>query len=77
MRALLAALTQRRAALVERSELQRAELVAGVGGVRRAAAAPLEIGLAAALALAGASPRLRAWLVRAWVIGALVKRLLR
>jgi hypothetical protein len=27
--------------------------------------------------LAGASPRLRAWLVRAWVVGALVRRLLR
>jgi hypothetical protein len=27
--------------------------------------------------LAGASPRLRGWLVRAWVVGALVRRLLR
>ncbi len=77
MRAVLATLARRRAVLVERSAQQRAELVAGLSGVRRAAAAPLELGLAAALALAGASPRLRAWLVRAWVIGALVKRLLR
>ncbi|MDH5578628.1 MAG: hypothetical protein OEZ09_09225 [Betaproteobacteria bacterium] len=74
---MLATLARRRAALVERSGLQRAELVAGVTGVRRALAEPLALGLAAAVALAGASPRLRAWLVRAWVVGALAKRLLR
>jgi len=77
MRAVLASLARRRAALIERSATQRAEIVATVAGVRRAAAEPLVLALGAALALAGASPRLRAWLVRAWVVGALVRRLLR
>jgi len=77
MRAVLAGLARRRAALIERSATQRAEIVATVAGVRRAAAEPLVLALGAALALAGASPRLRAWLVRAWVVGALVRRLLR
>lgn len=77
MRALLATLARRRAALVERSAAQRAEIATAVAGVGRAAAEPLALGLAAGLALAGGSPRLRAWLVRAWVIGAFVRRLLR
>ena len=77
MRALLAALARRRAALVERSAMQRVEIVTTVAGVRRAAAEPLSLALGAAVALAGASPRLRPWVVRAWVIGALVRRLLR
>ena len=77
MRAVLAGLARRRAALIERSATQRAEIVATVAGVRRAAAEPLVLALGAALALAGASPRLRLWFVRAWVIGALVRRLLR
>lgn len=77
MRELLASLAQRRAALVERSVAQRAEIAAAAGGVRRAAVEPLVLGLGVAVALAGGSPRLRAWLVRAWVIGAFVRRLLR
>ncbi|MDH4174452.1 MAG: hypothetical protein OEW96_08520 [Betaproteobacteria bacterium] len=77
MRSVLATLARRRAALVERSGLQRAELVAGATGVRRALAEPLALGLAAGLALAGGAPRLRAWLVRGWVAYALVRRLLR
>lgn len=77
MRALLATLARRRAALVERSATQRAEIVTTVAGVRRAAAEPLALALGAAVALAGASPRLRLWFVRAWVIGAFVRRLLR
>jgi len=77
MRAVLATLARRRAALVERSALQRAEIVTAVGGARRAVAEPLVLALGAMAVLAGASPRLRAWLVRAWVIGALVRRLLR
>ena len=77
MRAVLAGLARRRAALIERSATQRAEIVTTVAGVRRAAAEPLVLALGAAVALAGASPRLRAWLVRAWVVGALVRRLLR
>jgi hypothetical protein len=77
MRAVLATLARRRAALVERSALQRAEIVTAVGGARRAVAEPLVLALGAMAVLAGASPRLRAWLVRAWVVGALVRRLLR
>jgi hypothetical protein len=77
MRAVLATLARRRAGLVERSAAQRADIVAAVAGARRAVAEPLVLALGAALALAGASPRLRGWLVRAWVIGALVRRLLR
>ena len=77
MKALLATLARRRESLVERCAAQRRDVREALTGVRHAAAAPLEVGLAVALALAGASPRLRAWLVRAWVIGALAKRLLR
>jgi hypothetical protein len=77
MRAVLATLERRRAALVERSAAQRGEVVAAVAGMRRAVAEPLNLALGAAVALAGASPRLRPWFVRAWVIGALVRRLLR
>ena len=77
MRAVLANLARRRAALVERSALQRAEIVTAAGGARRAVAEPLVLALGAMVALAGASPRLRLWFVRAWVIGALVRRLLR
>jgi len=77
MRAVLATLARRRAALVERSALQRAEIVTAAGGARRAVAEPLVLALGAMVALAGASPRLRLWFVRAWVIGALVRRLLR
>jgi hypothetical protein len=77
MRAVLATLARRRTALVERSVQQRAEIVAAAGGARRAVAEPLVLALGAMAVLAGASPRLRAWLVRAWVVGALVRRLLR
>lgn len=77
MKAVLARLAHRRAALVERSALQRAGVVAAVAGVRRAVAEPLALGLAAGLALAGGAPRLRAWLMRAWLAYALVRRLLR
>jgi len=77
MRTVLVTLARRRAALVERSALQRAEIVTAVGGARRAVAEPLVLALGAMAVLAGASPRLRAWLVRAWVVGALVRRLLR
>jgi hypothetical protein len=77
MRAMLTTLARRRAALVERSTAQRAALGTAVAGVQRAATEPLALGLGAALALAGSTPRLRAWLVRAWVAYALVRRLLR
>jgi hypothetical protein len=77
MRAMLATLARRRAALVERSAAERAAVGAALAGVRRAATEPLVLGLGAALALAGSTPRLRAWLVRAWVAYAFVRRLLR
>lgn len=77
MRAVLATLGQRRTALVERSSAQRADLVAAVAGVRRAATEPLALGLSAAVALVGGTPQVRVWLVRAWVAYSLVRRLLR
>jgi len=77
MRTLLKALARRRESLVERSAAQRGDVREALSGVRRAVAEPLALGLAAAVAIAGASPRLRAWFVRAWVIGAFARRLLR
>jgi hypothetical protein len=77
MRAVLATLARRRAALVERSAAQRAQIVTAVAGARRAVVQPLGIALGVAVALAGAAPRLRPWVVRGWVAYALVRRLLR
>jgi hypothetical protein len=77
MRALLESLVGRREALVARSARQRSELASAAAGVARAAAEPLVLGLGAGLALAGSSPKLRAWLVRAWVAAAFLRRLLR
>lgn len=76
MSPVLAALARRREALVARSGEQRRALAATAAGLRRAVAEPLVLGLGAVVALASASPRLRAWLVRAWVLGAFVRRLL-
>ena len=76
MSALLESLARRREALVARSGRQRADIAAAGARLERAVAEPLTIGLAAAVALAGASPRLRAWLVRAWVAGVFLRRLL-
>jgi hypothetical protein len=76
MRTVLASLARRREALVARSGEQRRELAGTAAGLRRAVAEPLVLGLGAVVALASASPRLRAWLVRAWVLGAFVRRLL-
>lgn len=77
MSARVQSLARRREALVAHSGRQRAELAAAGARLERAVAEPLTLGLAAAVALAGTSPRLRAWFVRAWVIGAFVRRLLR
>ena len=77
MKALLASLARRRAALVERSAAARAAAGAALADVRRAATEPLALGLGAAVALVGSTPRVRAWLVRAWVAYAFVRRLLR
>jgi hypothetical protein len=77
MRAMLATLASRRAALVERSAAERAAVGTTLAAVRRSATEPLVLGLGAAVALAGTAPRLRSWLVRAWVAYSLVRRLLR
>jgi hypothetical protein len=77
MRALLASLRERREALVERSAQQRDATLAGVADIRRAVTEPLALGIGAALALLGAMPRARGWLVRGWVALSLVRRLLR
>lgn len=69
-------LARRREALVARCGEERAGVAAAATRLRQDATEPLALGLGAALALAGASPRLRVWLVRAWVAGALVRRLL-
>lgn len=76
MRSARTRLAERRAALVARCAQERAEVAAAAARLRESVAEPLALGLGAALALAGSSPRLRAWLVRAWVAGALVRRLI-
>jgi hypothetical protein len=77
MKALLVSLRERREALVERSARERDAVAAGVADVRRAASEPLALGLGVALALLGAMPRARGWLVRGWVALSLARRLLR
>jgi hypothetical protein len=69
-------LRARRAALVARSQRQRRQLGEALGGIERAAAEPVVLGLGVAVALLGSSPRLRGWFVRAWVAGAFLRRLL-
>lgn len=76
MRTVLASLARRREALVARSGEQRRELAGTATGLRRAVAEPLVLGLGAVVALASASPGLRTWLVRAWMLGTFVRRLL-
>jgi len=77
MRTARATLARRREALVARAAAERAALAAALAGLRRSATEPLALGLGAALVLFGAAPRLRAWLLRAWVAVAFVRRLLR
>lgn len=69
-------LRARRAALVARSQRQRRQVAEALSGVERAVAEPAILGLGAAVALLGSSPRLRGWFVRAWVAGAFLRRLL-
>lgn len=76
MRDLLESLAERRADLVARSARQRGEIAQAVGGIERALAEPLVLGLGVAVALLGSSPRVRTWFVRAWVAGSLLRRLL-
>jgi len=76
VKALAESLAGRRDALVARSREQRAALAVQAARLERAATEPLVVGLGVAVALAGASPKARTWLVRAWVAGALLRRLL-
>lgn len=76
MRAFLDELVRRRTALVERSAAQRGEVAVAVSGVQRAAAEPLLLGVGVAATLLSSSPKLRGWMVRAWVAYAFVRRLL-
>ncbi len=72
----LETLARRRAALVERSAAQRAQFAAAAAGVQHSVTQPLLLGFGVAATLLSSSPRLRGFLVRAWVIYAFVRRLL-
>jgi hypothetical protein len=76
MRPVLESLAVRREELVARSARQRSEIAQAAGGIGRAVAEPVVLGLGLAVALLGSSPRMRAWFVRAWVAGSLLRRLL-
>ena len=77
MRSFVDALARRRAALVEHSAAQRAQLAAAAAGVQRSVTQPLLLGLGVAATLLSRSPKLRGWLVKAWATYAFVRRLLR
>jgi len=69
-------LARRRAALVERSAVQRGKFVAAVTGMRRTSAQPLLLGAGIAATLLASSPKLRSWVVRGWAVFAFVRQLL-
>jgi hypothetical protein len=69
------ALARRREALIERSAAQRAEIAASAERTRNAVTAPLLLSGGAAVALLSSTPKLRGWLVRAWAVYALVRRI--
>ena len=71
----LDALARRREALVERSAAQRADIAASAERTRNAVTAPLLLSGGAAVALLSSTPKLRSWLVRAWAVYALVRRI--
>lgn len=71
----LEALARRRQTLVERSAGQRADISSAVERTRNSVTAPLLLGGGAAVALVSSSPKLRGWLVRAWAVYALVRRI--
>ncbi|HSB49639.1 MAG TPA: hypothetical protein VLD15_08995 [Burkholderiales bacterium] len=74
MNAFFETMARRRAALVERSAVQRGELTAAVAGLRRAAAEPLLLGAGIAATLLASSPKLRSWAVRGWALYAFVRQ---
>jgi len=69
-------LARRRAALVERSAVQRGKVVAAVTGMRRTSAQPLLLGAGIAATLLASSPKLRSWMVRGRAVYAFVRQLL-
>jgi len=77
MKSALERLALRRAALVDRSSAQRAELAANLTRLKRDAAMPVLLSAGVAATLLGSSPQLRSWAIRAWGTYALVRRLLR
>lgn len=76
MKAFLDVLVRRRAALVERSSAQRAQVAAAAVELRRGLAAPMLLGVGVAATLLTSSPKLRGWVLRAWAAHAFLRRLL-
>jgi len=76
MKAVLGELERRREALVERSERERRAIATGVTRLGASVADPALVAFGAAAVLAAGSPRLRRWFVRAWIVGAFLRRLL-
>ncbi|MGH8687339.1 MAG: hypothetical protein ACREVQ_06485 [Burkholderiales bacterium] len=76
MIALLAQLEGRREALVARSGRERRAIAEGAARVRAGVTDPMLVGLGVFAAIAGRSPRLRGWFVRAWLVGSILRRLL-
>ena len=76
MRSFVDALARRRAALVEHSAAQRAQLAAAAAGVQRSVTQPLLLGFGVAATLLSWSPKLRGFVLRAWAAYAFARRLL-
>ena len=76
MRTFHQALLFRRAALVERSATQRAQLAESTERLRREAATPLLVGAGLAATLLSSSPQLRTWAVRGWAAYTLLRRVI-
>ena len=71
----LAQLVQRRQAILERCESQRAAVAAAAASLREASATPMMLALGAAGAVLALSPRLRRWTSRALTAYMLLRRL--
>ena len=71
----LAQLVQRRQAILERCESQRAAVAAAAGSLHEASATPMMLALGAAGVVLALSPRLRRWSSRALTAYMLLRRL--